>query len=178
MKSDVIRIDNQGCGFKDAICEVEKAAQYRGGLTRKDELQLRLCAEEMLSLARSVTGEMEATFWIESEGKSFDLHLATKTVMDSEKRRELIASATSRKNEAAKTFLGKLRDTFEAAMAADPDYSGNGIPDKAVIDLLLHPDSTPEWDMFEQSVLRETANEVKIAVRGGKVDMTVNKSFA
>ena len=49
MKSDVIRIDNQGYGFEDAIMEVERAACYRG-LSHKEEMQLRLCAEEMLSL--------------------------------------------------------------------------------------------------------------------------------
>ena len=29
MKSDIIRIDNQGSGFQDALAETAKAAQYR-----------------------------------------------------------------------------------------------------------------------------------------------------
>jgi hypothetical protein len=128
----------------------------------------------MLSLARSVTGEMQATFWLESEGRKFDMHLSTKTVMDKEKRDNLIASATSRKNEAATTFLGKLRDAFEKAMVSEVDYN---IPEDAIDDLANHPIVIPEWDEYEQSILREVADEVKIAVRGDMVDMTIAKSF-
>lgn len=173
MKSDIIKIDNSGNGFQDALAQTTKTAQFRN-LTHKETLQLRLCAEEMLSLARSVTGEMQATFWLESEGRKFDMHLSTKTVMDKEKRDNLIASATSRKNEAATTFLGKLRDAFEKAMVSEVDYN---IPEDAIDDLANHPIVIPEWDEYEQSILREVADEVKIAVRGDMVDMTIAKSF-
>ena len=173
MKSDIIRIDNYGNGFQDALEQTAKAAEYRG-LSHKEELRLRLCTEEMLSLARSVTGELQASFWLESEGKKFDLHLSTKTVMDKEKRERLLASASSHKNEAANSFLGRLRDAFEAAMISDPNTD---IPDEALDDLVNHVIEIPEWDEYEQSILRNSADDVKIAIRGGIVDMTVSKSF-
>ena len=173
MKSDIIRIDNQGSGFQDALAETAKAAQYRE-LNHKEALQLQLCTEEMLSLARSVTGELEATFWLESMGKHYELHLSTKTVMDREKRNHLLASASSRKNEAAGTFLGKLRDAFEEAMVSDVDYS---IPDIAMDDMVNRNIEIPEWDEYEQSILHRVADEVKIGIRGGTVDMSVFKSF-
>ena len=173
MKSDIIRIDNQGSGFQDALAETAKAAQYRE-LNHKEALQLQLCTEEMLSLARSVTGELEATFWLESEGRHYELHLSTKTVMDREKRNHLLASASSRKNEAAGTFLGKLRDAFEEAMVSDVDYS---IPDIAMDDMVNRNIEIPEWDEYEQSILHRVADEVKIGIRGGPVDMSVFKSF-
>lgn len=128
----------------------------------------------MLSLARSVTGELEATFWLESEGRHYELHLFTKTVMDREKRSHLLASASSRKNEAAGTFLGKLRDAFEEAMVSDVDYS---IPDIAMDDMVNRNIEIPEWDEYEQSILHRVADEVKIGIRGGPVDMSVFKSF-
>ena len=174
MKSDVIKIDNSGNGFQDALIQTTKSAQFRN-LSHKETLQLRLCAEEMLSLARSVTGEMQASFWVESSGKQFDMHLSTKTVMDREKRENLLASATSRKNEAATTFLGKLRDAFEQAMLSDVTYS---IPEDALDDLANHPIEIPEWDEYEQSILRKVADEVKIAIRGDMVDMTITKKYA
>ena len=174
MKSDIIHIDNQGKGFQDALEQTAKAAEFRG-LSHKEELRLRLCTEEMLSLARSVTGEFQASFWLESEGRKFDLHLSTKTVMDREKRERLIASASSRKNEAANSFLGRLRDAFEAAMVSEPNTD---IPDEALDDLANHVIEIPEWDQYEQSILRKAADDVKIAIRGGIVDMTVSKSFA
>ena len=173
MKSDIIRIDNQGSGFQDALAETAKAAQYRE-LNHKEALQLQLCTEEMLSLARSVTGELEATFWLESEGRHYELHLSTKTVMDREKRNHLLASASSRKNEAAGTFLEKLRDAFEEAMVSDVDYS---IPDIAMDDMVNRNIEIPEWDEYEQSILHRVADEVKIGIRGGTVDMSVFKSF-
>ena len=83
MKSDVIMIDNQGNGFAEAIQTAEKVAEFQG-LNQKEAIQLKVIAEEMLSLARSVTGEMQASFWMEGEGKAFDLHMSTKTVMDKE----------------------------------------------------------------------------------------------
>ena len=173
MKTDIISIDNRGNGFQDALEQTVKAAQFRD-LDHKEELRLRLCTEEMLSLARSVTGELQAKFWLESEGRKFELHLTTKTVMDKEKRSNLIASATSRKNEAASTFLGKLRDAFEAAMLSEAD---NSIPDDAMADLANHPIEIPKWDEYEQSILRNAADNVKISICGGVVDMTVSKSF-
>ena len=173
MKSDVIKIDNSGNGFQDALIQTTKSAQFRN-LSHKETLQLRLCAEEMLSLARSVTGELQASFWVESAGKQFDIHLSTKTVMDREKRENLLASATTRKNEAAATFLGKLRDAFEQAMLSDVTYS---IPEDALDDLANHPIEIPEWDEYEQSILRKVADEVKIAIRGDMVDMTITKKY-
>ena len=173
MRSDIINLDNCGNGYQDALDQTAKAAQFRD-LSRKEALRLRICAEEMLSLARSVTGELQARFWLESEGKKFDLHLSTKTVMDREKRENLIASATSRRNEAANSFLGTLRDAFEAAMVSEQD---NSIPEDVLDDLANHPIEIPEWDEYEQSILRNAADTVKIAIRGGFVDMTVSKSF-
>lgn len=174
MKSDIIYIDNMGGGFQDALIQTEKAAAYKD-LSHKEALQLRLCTEEMLSLARSVTGGMTASFWLESEGRRFDLHMSTKTVMDREKRENLIASSTSRKNEAANTFLGRLRDAFEAAMVSDMN---NNIPDEAMDDMVNRTIEIPEWDEYEQSILKTVADEVKIAIRGGMVEVTVSKSFA
>ena len=112
MKSDIITIDNQGNGFENALRETKKAAEYRE-LSEKETMRLQLFTEEMLSMAHSVTGDMQGSFWIENEGKKFELNLTTNTVLDKEERRLLISSATSRKNEAANSFLGKLRDAFE-----------------------------------------------------------------
>lgn len=178
MKSNMINIDNQGNGFGNAIEEARKVADYEA-LGHKDSLHLQLCAEEMLSLVRSVTGELKASFWIESEGRTFFLHVSTKAVLDSEKRAQLLASSTSGRNEAAKSFLGRLRDLFEQALAAAPDHSSD-LPDDVLDDLANHTIecTDPEWDEYEQSTLKKLANTIKIGIRGGAVDMTVMTSFA
>lgn len=177
MKTDLITIDNQGGGFPAALEECRKAAAYRK-LDRKLALQLELLTEELLSMTRSVTGDMKGTFWIESEGCRFDLHLSTKTIMDKEKRGQLLSAATSRKNEAAGSVLGRLRDAFEAAMLADPDYSQYELPEDLLSDLPNHPIMLDtEWDGYEASIMKRVADRVRIGIRGDNVDMTVEKEF-
>ena len=176
MKSDIIRIDNQGNGFHDALEHTKKVAVFCG-MNHKDTLQLELMTEEMLSLARSVTGEMQASFWIEGDGSQFDLHLSTSTVMDKEKRSLLISAASSRKNEAAKGFLGRLRDAFEQAMVAEPVRTDTDLPTDVLADLPHGVLGDTDWDGYERSVLRRLADDIKIGIRGGNVDMTVSKTF-
>ena len=173
MKSQIVRIDNNGNGFSDALEQTTKISE----LSPKNTLRLKLLAEEMLSLARSVTGEMQASFWVEREDGLYTLHMTTKTVMDKEKRAQLLMSATSRKNEAAKGFLGKLRDVFEQAMAAEVVHNYEEVPYELRNDLAYAHQEDPEWDGYERSILRKLADDVKIAIRGGTVEMTVAKRF-
>ncbi|MBQ6384057.1 MAG: hypothetical protein IJJ42_10795 [Clostridia bacterium] len=177
MKSDVIVIDNQGNGFRDAVEQTKRTAAFRG-LNSKDSLHLQLITEEMLSLARSVTGEMKASFWIEGDDNQFDLHLSTETVMDKEKRALLISSATNRKNDAAKGFLGKLRDAFEQAMVADAVHPSADLPPEILADIPATAFEDADWDGYEKSVLKRLADNVKIGIRGSVVDMTVSKKIA
>ena len=177
MKSNIINVDNQGDGFEKAIEEARKVAAYEE-LSHKDSLRLQLCAEEMLSLIRSVTGELKASFWIETESKTFCLHMSAQTVLDTEKRAQLLASSTSGKNEAAKSFLGQVRDMFEQALTAETSHSDN-LPDDVLDDLANHTIecTDPEWDEYEQSTLKKLANTIKIGIRGRTVDMMVTASF-
>lgn len=177
MRSDIIHIDNQGAGFEQAVEETRRVAAFQG-LDDKDSLRLQLCTEEILSLARIVTGEMQATFYLEAVGKSFELHLSTETVMDKTKRYQLLSSASSRKNEAANSFLGKLRDAFENAMTAEANNTCFELPTELQADLSGQTVDDREWDRYERSVLFRLADEIKIAIRGRTVDMTVVKKYA
>ena len=176
MKSDIIRIDNLGNGFDDALLETKKTAVFRG-LQHKQTVQLQLLTEEMLTMISNITGEVQASFWLETVGGHFDLSVTTQTVMDSEKRSQLIASSTSQKNEAANSFLGKLRNAFEQAMTAEPDYSEQSLPFDVEADLVGREIRSAEWDRFERSVLFRLADGVKVNIRGGMVLLIVSKDF-
>ena len=176
MKSDVITIDSRGNGFGEAIAQTGKTAKFVG-LDQAESLDLQLLTEEMLSLVRSVTGEVEASFWIESKGKAFQLHMTTKTVMDKEKRFQLIESSTSHRNEAASGFLGKLRDALEEAMTAEVDRQDMDLPMDVASDVSGYSTQKPDWDGFERSILQSVADQVKIGIRGGVVDVTIYKRF-
>ncbi len=175
MKSDTIMIDNQEHGFSDAVKEAQKVAAYTG-LNPKDSLRLQLCTEEVLSLVRSITGEIKASFWLEQEGAQYDLHVSTKTVMDMEKRNLLLSAATSRKNEAAKSFLGMLRDVFEETMIVEVKQSNQPAYDDNLDRVIVCDDS--EWDRYEQSTLKKLADTIKVSIRGKAVELTVSKRFA
>ena len=178
MKSEIITIDNHENGFSEAVKEAQKVAAYTK-LNAKDSLHLQLCTEEVLSLVRSITGEIKASFWIETEGQQYDLHVSTKTAMDMEKRSLLLSVATSRKNEAAKSFIGMLRDIFEETMVIEVKQ-GNDIRSEVLGDLanqvIVCTDA--EWDGYEQSTLKKLADVIKVSIRGGMVDLTVSKKFA
>ena len=174
MRSDIVNIDNSGRGFEDAVEQTKKVASFND-IGELQTIQLQVLTEEMLSLARSITGEVKASFWIEMQGGQADLHMTTRAVLDKEKRAELINSSTSRKNEAAKTFLGRLRDMVEEAMAADPAHY---TPSNDILADLPHGDyDAPEWDGYERSILRTLADDVRIGIQGETVDITVSKRF-
>lgn len=177
MKTDVIQIDNKGTGYDRVAEEAKMAALYRG-LDGKQTRQLQLIAEEMLSMAHSITGELEASFWIESEGTAYETHMTTNTVMDKEKRYLLISSSTSNKNEAAHSFLGKLRDAFETAMASNVEHVYFDLSEELKNDVSGYSFEDQVWDGYERSVLRRVADDIKIFIRGNKVHMTVTKRFA
>lgn len=175
MKSDVISITNHGDGFERALEETRKVSAYTG-LREKESLHLLLFSEEILSMARIISGDISAYFWIETEGKTYNLHMTTNTTLDKVKRAQLLNAATSHQNEAAHSLLGKIRDAFEQAMASDGGY--NEVPYEVLPDIVGREIPDPEWDEFECSILRKLADNVKVSIRGDVVDMTVSKTFA
>ena len=60
MKTDIVQIDNFGNGFAEALAQTKKAAQFRD-LGPHESARLELIADEMLNLARSITGELQAS---------------------------------------------------------------------------------------------------------------------
>ncbi|MBQ3667823.1 MAG: hypothetical protein II920_01220 [Clostridia bacterium] len=177
MKTDVVKIDNQGAGFSEAVYQTRKAAEFRD-VDKKGSIQLQLMTEEMLSLIHSLTGERKASFWLESEGKRFEMHLTTNSVLDSENRSRLISSSTANRNEAAASFLGRLIDAMEQAAAKKPDLSDDSALDEAGEDVYNRLIENPEWDRYEQSILRRLADSIKVFIRGELVHITVIKQLA
>ena len=177
MKSDIIQIDNHGKGFSTAVNEAQKVAETEN-LSHTNTLHLQLLTEEMLSMLKSVAGDTNASFWIENEGSTFNLQLTTKAALDSLRRKELIESSTSKKNEAAVGFLGKLRDLFEKAMLTESDSQLCDLSKEELDDLAGREFYGVDWDGYERSVLHKVADNVKIGIRGQEVRMTVIKDFA
>lgn len=205
MKTDAVTINRQGEGFDRALAVTEKAAVYRG-LNPKQALRLRLLAEEMTGMFRTIVGASNALYWIESEGARYSLHLSTRVRVDPDLRDELLKTATSGKNAAAKGFMGRIKDIIlqmsEADSAGLPpvmDYGFSGTDTcsfEAPMGVSVHgavynwsmrgyragleqhrEEEAEKWDELEKSITAKLADEIKIFIRSGAVEMVIEKDF-
>ena len=113
MQTDKIRIRSTGEGAEEVLEEASKFASY-SGLDKKSALRVRLLAEETLGMVSAITGDFNADFWIESDKKcAVRICVEALTDMDFKKKQDLINASTKKKNEAAKGFMGKIRQIIE-----------------------------------------------------------------
>jgi len=200
MKTDIITVSSKGKRMETALQQVEKVAAYKG-LSPKNTLHLRLLTEEMMSMMRSITGEPEGQFWIEDEDGTFQLHLRVATRLSIEKREQLLSVSATGKNESAKGIMGRLRAFFD--WGSDEDYDGcagaymladafehSSSPaldwewsmrryENVLSTKIGQDDAAREaWDELEKSVVKNVADDVKVAIRGGSVEMTILKKLA
>ena len=201
MKTDVITVSSKGSQMETALLQAEKVAAYKG-LSPKNALHLRLLTEEMMGMMRSITGETKGDFWIEDRDDVYQLHLQVTTRMDSGKRDQLLAASSSGKNESAKGLMGRLRDFFDRG--ADEDIAGFSSPlllsgamehsttpmldwewsmtayEDALSSRVTQNDAAAKeaWDELEKSVVAHVADDVKVAIRGRIVEMTLIKKMA
>ena len=200
MKTDVITVSSRGKQMEKALEQADKVAAYKG-LSAKDALHLRLLTEEMMGLMRSITGEKEGTFWIEDQDGEYQLHLKVRAMLTSEEREQLLAVSSSGKNESAKGLMGRLRDFFDWSCDGDDAAFASPLllPDafehtsspaldwewsmrryESVLTTQMDRDSSAReaWDELEKSVVKNIADDVRVAIRGGFVEMTILKKLA
>ena len=193
MKSDIIKLSG---GTKDidslkaVLFETEKAAEY-AGLDKKQEGRIRLLAEEMISMLPELLGFSSGEFWIDCNGKQFEMHttLTPNEGITSEKRDELLKVSKSGKNAAEVGIMSKIRlaVTF---MMLDPKvyqnsfmYLGADPTGEALIWTLdtFRKDAKEKqgeaWDELEKSIIGNIADDVIVAVEGKRVEIVVKKIF-
>ena len=201
MKTDVITVSSRGRQMEKALEQADKVAAYKG-LPAKDALHLRLLTEEMMGMMRSITGEKEGTFWIEDQDGEYQLHLKVRAMLTSEEREQLLAVSSSGKNESAKGLMGRLRDFFDWGSDADlsayssplllPDaFEQSSSPmldwewsmsryERALSSQMEQGNQTVKeaWDELEKSVVSHVADDVKVSIRSGTVEMIILKKLA
>ncbi|MBQ3303722.1 MAG: hypothetical protein IJH03_04185 [Clostridia bacterium] len=199
MISDIIAITSTGENLNAALDLYRKVAAY-SDLSPKGALHLRLLAEEMLSMMRSITGEVSGKFWIEAEDGEYKLHLLVNAALTKEKREELLNASTSGKNEATRSFMGRIRDFFFRGMNDEiASYNtavlGAGAASKGFMpvtdwewSLLRYqdtlsalkekePEAADAWDELEKSVVSNVADNVKVSIKGFETEMTIIKKL-
>ena len=194
MKTDILMISSDGTNMDSALAQVDKVAAYKG-LSQKNAMYLRLLAEETMAMMRAITGNVNGEFWMEDEDQLYTLHLKVSTLMDENRREQLLAASTSGKNEATRGFMGKIRSFFEPSSSV-PMFSagfGGGSPqmyNSYVWSMEDYRDQLRQyreqnqneakdaWDELEKSVVGHLADDVKVSIRGRTVEMTIVKKLS
>ena len=191
MKSEEIVVSSKGRGM-DAALEQADSTAARMGLGARDAMHMRLLVEEMMSMVRSIVGQIEGRFWIETENGAYRLCLRMTSLLDREQRRQLISASTSGKNEAHRGIMGKLRAFFEPMPIDDtPAYLAETIVQGGANDeltwsmeayrerLLKRKENSAgareEWDELEKSVVSRIADNVTVSIRGYDVELMICK---
>ena len=175
-----------------ALAEANQLAGQMG-LNHRDTLHMNLLVEEMMNMVRSIIGQLEGKFWVETAENEYSLHLQTKTLLDRGQRKQLISAASNGKNEAHRGLMGKIRAFFEPLPIDDtPAY----LLDTAVTNdngdltwsldayrerLLKSKDITgeaqEEWDELEKSLVTHLADNIQVSISGYDVDLVIYKKL-
>ncbi|MCR4641641.1 MAG: hypothetical protein K5697_06390 [Lachnospiraceae bacterium] len=125
MTTDKIAVYSDGGGAEKAMKEAERVAAFHG-MNEEDAMFLRLLAEEMMGLVRAITGSFEGEFWIESDEKDYRLCLRADTCMDREKKKEMIALSSRKKNESTVGIMEMIRHMMEGRMLKEEEAESSG----------------------------------------------------
>ena len=204
MEERTIRVTGGGRGMTEALSATEQLGE-ENGLTRKEQLHLRLLAEELFGMLRSIAGETEAEYLVKAEGKSFELRLRSKVEMTEEIRRQLLSASTSGENAAARGFMGRLRVMIAEALL--PGETGGALlsglslgfmsmagtgqgagAEAAVWSLRKYrsevsdsrsasPEAEAAWDELEKSIVANIADEISVRILGSEAEIIVYKAF-
>ena len=199
MKTDVISVSSRGNRMESALLQADKVAAYKG-LSARNALHLRLLAEEALGLMRSITGETDGLFWIEDRDDEYELHLQVQTALSEDKRARLLSVSNSGKNESAKGLMGRLRAFFDWDSDEDtaacsslylPDMLESSSPmldwewsmkryESILSSRIVQdaPGAQEAWDELEKSVVKNVADDVKVYIRSGTVELVILKKLA
>jgi hypothetical protein len=193
MKSNVIVISSEGNNMDAALAEIDKVSRYQE-LPMKDAMSLRLLAEEMMSMMRAITGNVNGEFWVEDRDGVYELHLVVQSLVDEDMKKQLLSASTSGKNEASRGFMGKIRAFFEPACSVPMFSCGFAGGNPQVLgdcswsmedyrDQLRQyremneNDSREAWDELEKSVVGRVADNVKVSILGRTIEMIIYKKF-
>ena len=192
MKTSEIIVSSSGAGMNAALDLADRTAAELG-LSRRDAVRMRLLAEEMMSMVRSIVGALEGKFWIEADDHAYRLRLKTTTLLDAGQRAQLIGASSSGKNQAHRGIMGKLRAFFEPMPIEEtPAYLADAIVTTGKDgDITWSLDAyrerlkngkdadgaQEEWDELEKSVVSHIADDIQVSIRGYDVELTIIKKL-
>jgi hypothetical protein len=195
MESTVIEVTSKGGGIDEALSLTEKLG-IESGIRKKSVIHLRLLAEELFGMLRSIAGDVSANYWIEYNGPDFELHLKSTVELTDEMRDQFISASSSGKNDATRGVMGKIkvmianfmfsaREALPYTLINTPAAYHMGAASgetAAMWSMSLYKDEVKEsdaeeWDELEKSIVANIADDVKVCILGDTVEIIINKTF-
>ena len=195
MKSDVCKLTNNAASLEAILKESEKAAAYVN-LDKKEAMKLRLMAEELIGMLPELLSFSDGEFWIISDGKKFELHVAllANEALTYEKREKLLAVSSDGKNAAAVGLMSKILITaefmlidYEKSLQTSSSFYTYGIGGEfeglsPLWTLTNYREKVSQekgekWDELEKSIIGNIADDILVGMDGTKVEITVKKAF-
>ncbi len=205
MNTAEIRITSLGEGMEEALAATEQLG-LDSGLGYKENLRLRLLAEELIGLLRGITGKVEACYQGRQEDRKFELSLSADVSMTQELRKQLLAASSSGKNAAAKGFMGRIRDMVAAILLPENEEPAEvsglslglmslGGPARYTAGVNAYAwtmskymsevrssreedaEAADAWDELEKSIVANLADDVSVKIEGHSVEIVITKAF-
>ena len=194
MKSDVCRLEKNMSDFHRIPAEAEKVAAYNN-LDERQSRRLRLLSEELIGMLPELLEFGRGEFWIENDGKSFELHVSVtpEDIVDIDEEK-ILSVSKSGKNAATKGIINKIRVAAqmmilsygESSTAYSYDFYDMGMVTGMhnyanAWSLTSYKEQVTshkeEWDELEKSVIANLADDVIVGITGKKVEIVVIKNF-
>ena len=195
MKSDVLILSKDTASLEALLSETKNAATH-ANLNKKEALRLSLLAEELVGMLPELLGFSDGIFWIENEGKKFELHvsLCPNEFLTAEKRKKLISVSSDGKNEAAVGIMAKIKLAaqfmlvdYQQGRMRIPNIYGDVLKDgKDTASVVWSLNDYQEkarkekgecWDELEKSIISNIADNTLVSLQNNKVDIVVKKEF-
>lgn len=191
MQTNVVKITRDIEALEKIFVETQKAAAY-ASLDAKKALRTRLIAEELIGMLKELSADFLGEFWIDVEGQTFTFRTAIKLneTMDMQTKRRFIDVSSDKKNASAKGVMGKIRDVVENMLYPENAmYSAKFISYQLEASVLMNDtwtlnryrdaerENSEPWDELEKSIIANLADDVIVAVRGNKVEISIIKNF-
>ena len=194
MKSDVCRLEKNMSDFHRIPAEAGKVAAYNN-LDERQSRRLRLLSEELIGMLPELLEFGKGEFWIENDGKSFELHVSVtpEDIVDIDEKK-ILSVSKSGKNAATKGIINKIRVAAqmmilsygESSTAYSYDFYDMGMVTGMhnyanAWSLTSYKEQVTshkeEWDELEKSVIANLADDVIVGITGKKVEIVVVKNF-
>lgn len=204
MKSNECVLHRNQKDIVNVLNEVEKVAEYNG-LTRKETIQLRLLAEEMIGMQEGILGFVEGAFYLENKDRVYNLCLHSDVRVEDGTREKFVELSTNKQNAAYSGFKGKIRMTIDSMLngasgdiyLSGYDYMGDPLVFSypSFFQRSMHGEdfyeqtwslsqyrekvreNEEQWDELEKSIVASIADEVIVGARTNYVDIIVVKKF-